>query len=204
MKLLTLLLPLLLPLLAHSAYEAPGFSWKSTHAEVFRLLEKQGLSPVELSGPQPECLPDYQTGFGYHAELKNRDRGTRLRVSRFPYMKDIFQADFVFDKNAKLKLILLRRDWDKSVADARAMIDSSHRIALALRESFGVADDTTWDEDWIDTSRWYRKAPANLNHYLRGEKGFLFSPSFESCLGLVFSRENLPELPWEKPYLFAE
>jgi hypothetical protein len=190
---------------ASAAYEFPGFPWHAKRSQVQTILLAKGVQTTEVSGEQEECLPDYQTGFGYHAIYPFKNRGTRIRA---PYLfeGEKFQVDFIF-RSERLIQVQLRRDWlrgekPESIRDAQRMIHSSHHIANELQRSYSLPDDTQWDEDWIDTARWYRKKPANINLYLRGEEGFLFSPSYRSCLGIVFSSEEMEELPYQGP-LFA-
>lgn len=168
------------------SYTFAGIAWGSSSKEVIRALRGKGFRVAGwVRGKRRE--------FGvkqFHAVYKVENRGKRL-VAVGKMAGQRVTIDFVFGNNDKLGHVIVKsRYWNGTVRGARRMIRMAKTLVQMYEEQYGTAKKVE-DDGWPDTAIWNAaRDGSQMSLYVRGVKGFMFSPSFKTALRIHFAHPS--------------
>ncbi len=166
-----------------ATYTFAGIAWGSSSKDVIKTLRSKGF---RVSG----WVRGKRREFGvsqFHAVYKSEDRGKRLvAVGKMAGQRVV--VDFVFGNNDKLGHVIVKsRYWDGTVRGARRMIRMAKTLVQMYEEQYGKAKKVE-DDGWPDTAIWgVARDGSQMSLYVRGVKGFMFSPSYKTALRVHFA-----------------
>ena len=165
-----------------SSYKFMGLDWGMAQKEVRAALAKRRFRVVRyLRGAQKEF-----TISTFHGVFKRVNRGKRLVAYGRVAGQRVF-VDFIFGDNDKLAHVIVKSAWwNRTVRGARKIITLSKTLIEMYAERYG-SPKVIQDDGWPDTANWAQAADGSRLHvYVRGEKGFMFSPSYKTGLRVHF------------------
>jgi hypothetical protein len=169
------------------SYSFMGLKWGMNAKEAQAQLATRGFRfNGNVAGPAAEFAVQ-----ALHGASVRVDRGRRLQFLG-NYAGQAMTVHLVFGANDQLgHVIMLSRDWDKTVLGAKRMIRQAETVVQMLEEQYGPAQKHK-DDGWVDTAVWPQaKDGSRMALHVRGEKGFMFSPSFRTALRVDFEQPRL-------------
>jgi hypothetical protein len=170
-----------------SSYKFLGLNWGMSQKDVRTALAKRRFRVIRHTrGPQKEFSIDK-----FHGKFRRVNRGKRmLAVGRLAGQP--VYVDFVFGDNDKLAHIIVKsRWWNRTVRGARKLITLQKTLIDMYAERYG-APKVIQDDGWPDTASWAPAADGSRMHiFVRGENGFMFSPSYKTGLRLHIFNPNI-------------
>ena len=161
-----------------SSYKFLGLNWGMSQKDVRAALKKRRFRVIRYTrGPQKEFAIDK-----FHGKFRRVNRGKRLMAVGRLAGQPVF-VDFIFGNNDKLAHVIVKsRWWNRTVRGARKLITHAKTLIEMYAERYG-APKVIQDDGWPDTANWAPAADGSRMHiYVRGEKGFMFSPSYKTGL----------------------
>ena len=164
------------------SYKFLGLDWGMAQKDVRAALAKRRFRVIRyIRGAQREFAINK-----FHGVFQRVNRGKRLvaygRVAGQPVL-----VDFVFGDNDKLAHVIIQsRWWNRTVRGARKIITMSKTLVEMYTERYGPPK-MMQDDGWPDTANWQPAADGSRLHlFVRGDKGFMFSPSYRTGLRVHF------------------
>lgn len=173
-----------------ASYTFAGIAWGSSSKEVRKVLRSKGLRAAGwVRGTRREFGVEQ-----FHAVYKRENRGRRLvAVGKMGGQR--VTVDFIFGNNDKLGHVIVKsRYWDGSVRGARRMIRMAKALVQMYEGLYGAAQKIE-DDGWPDTAIWKAaRDGSQMSLYVRGVKGFMFSPSYKTALRVHFAHPQYNDM----------
>jgi hypothetical protein len=170
-----------------SSYKFMGLDWGMSQKAVRAALAKRRFRVIRHTrGAQKEFSINK-----FHGKFQRVNRGRRLVAVGRVAGQPVF-VDFVFGDNDKLAHVIVKsRWWNRTVRGARKIITLSKTLIEMYAERYG-APKVIQDDGWPDTASWQPAGDGSRLHvFVRGEKGFMFSPSYKTGLRVHFYNPNI-------------
>jgi hypothetical protein len=161
-----------------ASYSFAGLAWGSSSKEVAQAMRGKGFRVVGWQNGRRQEFGVNQ----FHAVMKVEDRGKRM-IAVGSMGGQRVTVDLVFGNNDKLGHVIVKSAyWDGTVRGARRMIKMARTIVQMYEELYGPAQKIQ-DDGWPDTAIWKpARDGSQMSLYVRGMKGFMFSPSYKTAL----------------------
>lgn len=165
------------------SYTFEGLQWGLSLQEARTELQKRGYSIVGVvRGARREFVPVSLTG-----EHRMVDRGARL-VASGRYIGERAVIELAFGAEDKLNTVLVKPPkWNRNSADTQRIINTAEKFVEFHEDKHGEAK--KWrDTGWTDTAEWNpARDGSTIQVFVRGVKGFTFSPSYDTFLKVRYS-----------------
>ena len=172
---------------ARDTYSFMGLKWGMNAKDAQAQLGTRGF---RFNGQVAGATNEFAVQ-ALHGASVRVDRGRRLQFLG-NYAGQPMTVHLVFGANDQLgHVIMLSRDWDKTIPGAKKLIRQAETVVQMLEEQYGPAQKHK-DDGWVDTAVWPQaKDGSRMALHVRGEKGFMFSPSFRTALRVDFEMPRL-------------
>lgn len=164
------------------SYTFLGVPWGSSAKDARKILAKRRFRVVAATrGPRREFAISK-----YHGRFKRINRGYRL-IARGRMAGHSVIVDLIFGDKDQLNHVIVKSAWwNRTVRGARKMITMAKTLIQMHAVRYG-APKILADDGWPDTANWDRAADGSRLHlYVRGDKGFMFSPSYRTALRIHY------------------